>query len=455
MAEPLSILAVDDEKYITESIRDYFDPDYRISVCTDPEKALEMCRTRHFDILLADHRMPGLSGFELLLEAQKIKAYTCGIMLTAYADKDLLVKMINQKLIQFILEKPLDMDVLSSTFLQAGEYIRSLQDGAATAGTVLLGLDGDLAGIAAIVERAAPTDENILLTGETGTGKEVIARKIHADSRRGNGPFVKINCAAIPEHLLESELFGYERGAFTGAHSGKAGKIETAEKGTLFLDEIGEMRNDLQSKLLTVLQDRKIERLGSNTSKTVDFRLITATNRDISRLIGERIFRDDLYYRLNTVHIHLPALRERKNDILQLARALIVRFGREFDRPRLRLDREAEEIIRNAPWPGNIRELENALKRAVILLPKECTVIGADSFLFLNPGKPTFADRSPGHVVASLTDYVEKREIAFQEIEGLVLDELLERYDHDISGIVKAAAIPRDRLYRRLSRRAE
>lgn len=462
MKSDLTILAVDDEPFIIESIEDYFEGEYVIEGFSDPRKALEVCQVRHFDVLLADYRMPHLSGFELLLEAKKRKAYSCGIMLTAYADKDLLVQIINQNLIQFILEKPLDMNILSTTFQEAEVYIRDLRALHLGGGYTrpIIGLDGDLSKVYQVLKKAASTQENILITGETGTGKEVLARKIHQESKRSKGPFVKINCAAIPDHLLESELFGYARGAFTGAIATKIGKIETADRGTLFLDEISELKPEIQSKLLSVLQDRKVERVGSNIPIPVDFRLISATNRNLEGLVQNGMFRDDLYYRLNTIPLHLPPLRERRADILRICETFLREFGLEFDRPGLRLSREGETLILGYPWPGNIRELENVLKRAIVLLPPGKRVLDRDAFSFLANymTAPLKALENPngfidtGIVISQLTDLVEHRLLSFPDIEERVIAELFRRYQGNIPAIVRATSISRDRLYRRKHR---
>ena len=466
MKSDLTILAVDDEPFIIESIQEYFEGEYHIEGFSDPRKALEVCQEGRFDVLLADYRMPHLSGFELLLEAKKRKAYSCGILLTAYADKELLVQVINQNLIQFILEKPLDMNILSTTFREAELYIQDLRSLRLGGGCTrqIIGLDGDLAGVYQVMKKIATTQENILITGETGTGKEVIARRIHQESKRSGGPFVKINCAAIPDHLLESELFGYTRGAFTGALATKIGKIETADKGTLFLDEISEMKPEMQVKLLAVLQDRKVERIGSNLSIPVDFRLITATNRNLERLVQKGVFREDLYYRVNTVHIQLPPLRERRVDILRICETFLREFGVEFDRPGLRFSREAEALILGYPWPGNIRELENVLKRGIVLLPPGKQVLDEDSFSFLvnYTGSPSTVPleahdnykslTNPEAIVSQLVDLVEQKLLSFPDIEDRVMEELFRRYQGNIPAIVRATSIPRDRLYRRKHR---
>lgn len=445
--DKLSLFAVDDEPYILDSIYDYFNTEYHITLFSNPAQALRACGEKGCDILLADHRMPEISGFELLLEAKKLQAYICGIMLTAYADKELLVRVINNNLVHFVLEKPLDLEVLSGTLRLASECVR---DSLETEGQ-LIGFNGDLFNISQTIRLSAPTGENILLTGETGTGKEIIARRIHSESTRNAGPFVKINCAAIPEHLLESELFGYVKGAFTGANTPRTGRIETADKGTLFLDEIAEMRQDLQSKLLTVLQDKQVEPLGSNIRRPVDFRLITATNKDLAALVRERLFREDLYYRLNTVHIHLPPLRERRRDLALLCGHLLRKFSRDFGRPDLKIDEEAEGILRDYPWPGNIRELENALKRAVILLPPEKTALTRESLSFLAAPK-NMHQSPPEHIISTLADLVEKRKISLTDIEERVMAELFRRFEGNIPKIVKKTGIPRDRLYRRKDR---
>ncbi|MBN2875017.1 MAG: sigma-54-dependent Fis family transcriptional regulator [Spirochaetales bacterium] len=375
----ITVLCVDDEQYIVDSIRDFISGEYACTACTDPVQSLEYLRQTPVDILVVDYRMAGISGLDLLREARKLDAYMVGILLTAYADKNLLANVLNDSLVYKALEKPLDLQRLKFELDESARQIRDKREnqeklrdiyrflsGAGDDGFGFIGKDGDLADLWRTVERIAPTDENVLVTGETGTGKDVIARQLHAMSTRADKPFIKINCGAIPAPLIESELFGHEKGAFSGADRRKFGKIELAHRGTLFLDEVGELPVDLQTRLLHVVEDKVVERVGGTQPIRVDFRLVSATNRALETA-GAEEFRRDLFYRIATVHLKLPDLASRQRDLPVHILSLVERNARLFGKIATRVSPDAMRLLCSYSWPGNIRELDNVIKRALLM----------------------------------------------------------------------------------------
>jgi len=325
-----SIAVIDDEPAILFTIEKSLS-EYRVDTFSDAKAGLEKILASPYDIIIIDYKMPGISGIEFLKTIKSRGITYFGIMITAYAEKNLLENLINDSLISKILEKPLTVKLikeivreavveLDKKFKQQADRERLVMENKMLkAGRKIIGLDGGLKQVSEQVKAIATHPIDVLITGETGTGKEVITDLLHhLWVKEKEAPCIKINCAAIPEQLLEGELFGYKKGAFTGAERDKPGKIELAHRGTLLLDEIGEMRPNLQAKLLRVLQEKKIESLGSNTVVDVDFNLICTTNRDLIQACRKKSFRSDLYYRISTFHISLPALRDRKEDIPEL-----------------------------------------------------------------------------------------------------------------------------------------
>ena len=333
------------------------------------ERALELLPAGKFSMMISDVRMPGLTGLETLQRARKIFPTLPVLLVTAYADIRDAVEAMRDGALNY-LAKPIDLDELLATVRAA--------TGLAPAASLKLGAEKKLpANIVAQsplttalfqdIALIAPSETRVLITGESGTGKEVVADTIHAWSVRANGPLIKINCAAIPENLLESELFGHERGAFTGASAMRIGRFEEADGGTVFLDEITEMSPGLQAKLLRVTQDGKFQRIGSNREIRTNARILAASNRDLEAEVKAGRFREDLFYRLNVVELNLPPLRERREDILPLANL----FTAEFARNRARLAEATVNCLQNYAWPGNVRELRNAIERAVLLSQSE------------------------------------------------------------------------------------
>jgi len=379
-----SILLVDDER----SIRNFLDfalseEGHVTAEAPDALSALTLLRERSFDLVITDLRMPGaLGGMDLLRSIQSDQPDVEVIVLTAHGTVDSAVEAMKLGAFDYLqkpLSSPAELRMLVSRALEH-RRLRTMREVVAREREALPTLtwgDPVMSSVVRAIERVAPTHATVLLLGESGTGKEVAARTIHRESRRSEGPFVAINCAAISEHLMESEIFGHERGAFTGATASRRGRLELADGGTLFLDEISELKFDLQAKLLRVLQERTFERLGSSRTIGADVRWIAATNKDLLAMVRAGTFREDLYHRLAVFPISLPPLRERREDIVPLAQTLLARISADLGRPLLRLEPDAIKRIAGAAWPGNVRELANALERAAILSEGEI-VRGAD-----------------------------------------------------------------------------
>jgi two-component system response regulator HydG len=326
-----------------------------------------------YDVVVTDLRLPGADGVEVLRAARSRDARTAVILMTAYGTIETAVEAMKLGAFDF-LQKPFELESLELRVERAVGHARLVSEVETLREERVRELAGELVGespaIRAAVElatRVAPTRSTVLLTGETGTGKELIAGLIHAGSPRARRPFVKVNCAALPETLLESELFGHERGAFTGADRQRAGRFEQADGGTLFLDEVGDMTPATQVKLLRVLQDGEFQRVGGTRPQRCDVRIIAATNHDLEQRVREGRFREDLYFRLHVIRVHMPPLRERGGDAVTLACHFLAQFARELGRPGARLSEAALARIRAHPWPGNVRELRNAVERAVLL----------------------------------------------------------------------------------------
>ncbi len=455
----ISILCVDDEKVIGDSIRDYLSSEYECIAFDDPSKALEHLRENAVDVLITDQRMPGISGLDLLKEARTLNAYETGVLLTAYADKDLLKSVLNNGLVEIALEKPLDLELLkirletlAGKIRRRREYREKLKEiykllaADDENGFRFIGKEGDLAGLWKQVEAAAPTDENILITGETGTGKDVLAKQVHALSGRRGGPFVKINCGAIPASLLESELFGHEKGSFSGADRRKFGKIELADGGTLFLDEIGELPVELQSKLLHVVEDKALERVGGTEKIRVDFRLISATNKDLANFSADD-FRRDLFYRISTVHLHLPELASRNADLPLHIVSIIGKNAKLFGKKSTEISPEAMDLLCSHSWPGNIRELDNVLKRVIMMKDtEEAELFPADFRQFL-VGEVGNKDTFEAALMQTAREMLAGG-TSLQEVEQTLLGYLVELCGGKIMEASRKTGIPKDRFYR-------
>ena len=373
-----TLLLVDDDPEIRDQMKWALASDYELLEASDRPSALSIVRQAMAQIILLDLGLPpdtdGASeGLAVLSETLQIDPLAKVIVLTGNSDRSKAIAAIESGAYDFI-EKPVQLDVLR-VVLQRANYLSNLEREKLalqkqSGENQLEGLVGDspqLENVVRMVRRVGPLDVPVLITGESGTGKELVARAIHGQSPRSSGAFVAINCGAIPETLLESELFGYEKGAFTGAVQQRKGRIESAQGGTLFLDEIGDIPLGLQVKLLRFLQDHKIQRLGGKEAITVDARILAATNIDLQKAISEGRFRDDLYFRLCVVNIAIPPLRERGPDVILLARTFLLRFSGELKKPIKGFTSQAVEAVTSHSWPGNVRELENRVKRAVVM----------------------------------------------------------------------------------------
>ncbi len=369
------VLIVDDEQSMRRIVKANLRQGSHISVeASSPSEAIALLLKEDFDVVLTDQKMAGGSGLDVLRAVQENDATTSVIFLTAVGTLELAVESMRQGAFDF-LTKPYVLDVMLATINRACERTALLRENAVLRTTVrkLEGADeiiGESKGIRAVremISRVAGANSTVLITGETGTGKELVARAIHRNSPRANRPFIAINCAAVTETLLESELFGHERGAFTGADKARSGLFEAAHEGTLFLDEVAEMSPAAQAKLLRVVANGEIQRVGSATLRKVDVRVLAATHRDLQARVHAGQFREDLFYRLAVVPIQLPPLRERKDDIEPLCTMLCARIANEMKVPSKDLSQEALAKLRNYAFPGNIRELANLLERALIL----------------------------------------------------------------------------------------
>ena len=410
------VLVVDDERRMRRVLQILLEQMGVESVAAENGgEALELFAAEKFDLVLTDLKMPGMSGVELLERVRGLDPDVPVIVLTAHGTVQTAVAAMKQGAFDYIL-KPFDVQAIELIIRNALELHRyrtenrflKAQVAVLPAFENLIGTSVAMQAIYDLIRQVAPAKTAVLITGETGTGKELVARAIHNLSPRREQLFVPLNCAAIPADLLESELFGHVRGAFTGAQAERTGKFELADGGTLFLDEIGDMAYPLQAKLLRVLQEGVIERIGSNKPMTIDVRVVSSTNRDLAAGIRDGKFREDLYYRLNVFHIHLPALRERREDIRTLASFFLDKFAHEMAKAPLSLSAAAFPVLAQYAWPGNVRELQNVMERAAVLAADP--EIDADVFRVLLPQAPSVQPAEATSDVLQLEPAVEELE---------------------------------------------
>jgi DNA-binding NtrC family response regulator len=370
-----NILIVEDEPRMRRLLELSLGEDgHNVQTVQDAETGLKYFQRETFDLIVTDLKLPGMSGLEFLQEAKRWNASVPVVVMTAYGTVETAVEAMKAGASDYVL-KPFSMAELRLVISKeldvqrVREENRSLREalGKRYQYQNIVARSAKMQEVLALIERVAPTNSTVLLGGESGVGKDLIARAIHQNSRRSSGPFIKINSTAIPDNLFESELFGYEKGAFTGANSSKPGKFELADKGSLFLDEIGDVPAPIQVKLLRVLQEREFERLGGTKTLKVDVRLIAATNKDLRAALEQGTFREDLYYRLNVVPIDIPPLREHKEDIPDLVNHFLLRFAQSNGKQVREITPEALKILMDYHWPGNVRQLENTIERAVAL----------------------------------------------------------------------------------------
>ena len=373
--QKLRVLFVDDEPAIRDVMKiELPRMGHDVVMCEDGYAAIKALEKQPFDVAIVDLRMPGLSGWDVIDHIKKVSPETEVIISTGHGDMDAAIQGIRLRAYDF-LRKPWKMVEISASLNRVAEK-RTLTNKTIALESRLKAVEGspDLIGhsppmlrVKKLCEKIAPTDSSVLIQGETGTGKELVARRIHDLSPRAHMPFVPVNCGALAEHLVESELFGHGKGAYTGAEKSRKGLIEVANGGTLFLDEFGELDKSMQVKLLRFLESGEVRRVGENEAFHVDVRVVCATNRNIQKMVAEGLFREDLYFRINTFEIPLPPLRERKDDIPELARTLIARYLKRRDIPESILSADSIAILKQHDWPGNVRELANALERALIM----------------------------------------------------------------------------------------
>ncbi len=368
------LLVVDDVPQVKDLLVEALKTEFDVTATGSPDEALELVKNNNFDLLITDMAMPGLSGEDLIREVRRLGKEMEIIIITAYGSIEKATRLMRMGVYDYI-EKPFTIDKIRHTIAQAFKFSDLKKENKTLQRKMLyyekvhalIGTSKPMQDVREKIKLIAPTRATVLITGESGTGKEVIAREIHKLSERRDKPFIKINCASIPETLLESELFGHEKGAFTGALRTVPGKFELANTGTILLDEIGEMSGTIQAKLLRVLQEGEFDRVGGTKPIKVDVRIIATTNRNLRKEIAKGNFRDDLFYRLNVVPLEVPPLRDRREDIPLLVKHFIEVFSRENGRDPVKLSNKAMERLMHAYWRGNVRELENIIERAIIL----------------------------------------------------------------------------------------
>lgn len=371
MSEPRLLLIEDDRRSAQSLERVLRAKGYAVTLADRGDDGLQRAKAEEFDVVVTDLRMPGMGGLELVRELHAAKPRLPIVLMTAFGTTETAIEATKHGAFEYLL-KPFEMPELLEVVARAASSARLMTEPVevgeeTTIGQAIIGRSRAMQMIYKEIGRVAGTAATVLIRGETGTGKELVARAIYQHGERAAKPFIAVNCAAIPETLLESELFGHERGAFTGADQRRIGRFEQAHQGTLFLDEIGDMSPFTQAKLLRVLQDKVIQRVGGKESISVDVRIIAATHRDLEKLIAEKQFREDLYYRLNSVVIRLPPLRERVEDLPDLAGYFTRRFSRELNLAAVPLQPEAMAWLSEQPWPGNVRQLENVIRQALLI----------------------------------------------------------------------------------------
>lgn len=445
------VLVVDDERRVRESVRAILeDEGYSVLEAGDGETALNLVAEDRPDAVLLDVWMPGIDGIETLKGIKQQDPDLPVVIMSGHGNIETAVNATKLGAYDF-LEKPLSLDRLNLVLRNAlsqrelVEENRALRDSYRTAGS-LVGHSESMKEILGQVRIVAPTHASVLITGENGTGKELLAREVHALSRRSKGPFVAVNCAAIPDNLIESELFGYERGAFTGATSRKKGRFDLAHRGTLLLDEIGDMSLATQAKILRVLEDQVFQRVGGNRDIEVDVRVIAATNKDLALEIEEGRFREDLFFRLNVFPFHIPPIRERKEDIPPLLATFVQEFGNSYSKPDLVFSAEAVQVMTAYPWPGNIRELRNVVERMIILASGQ--VVDVDLVPeSIRKGKPAApSGEMEGSSKSEGMDYRKAKETFEREF----LLKSLERNHWNVSRTSVEVGLERSNLHRKI-----
>ncbi|HPX05545.1 MAG TPA: sigma-54 dependent transcriptional regulator [Tenuifilaceae bacterium] len=439
MARKVSILIVDDEDSVRDSLYNWFIEDgYRVECAEDAKKALSILETEEFDIVLADIKMPGMDGLEMLKRIKAIRKDSIVIIMTAFATVNTAVQALKDGAYDYV-TKPFDPDDLSHLIRNASKQILLSEENEKLKEKVvslenmedLIGQSEAMQQVLREIESVSQSNASVIITGESGTGKELVARAIHANSPRRFFPMVCVHCGALSESLLESELFGHEKGAFTGAVYNRKGRFEMADSGTIFLDEIATISSKMQVELLRVLETRSFVRVGGHKEITSDFRVICATNRNLKQMVDSGEFREDLYYRLNVVNITVPPLRERTDDIPLLVNHFIKKFCVAMNKPLVTIDNAALKVLEEYSFPGNIRELENMIERAI--------VVGNGKKISVKDLPVT--EGVAGNTFESLTD-LEKNHIT----------QILNKYSWNISAAAKALQVDRVTLYNKIKK---
>ncbi|MBM4294394.1 MAG: sigma-54-dependent Fis family transcriptional regulator [Deltaproteobacteria bacterium] len=448
---PATILVVDDEPQILQVISGILlDEGFEVLTAGDGEMAVRMAAAQPPDLVLLDIALPGMDGLEVLKDLKDKHPSLPVVMVSAYGSVENAVKATRLGAYDFI-EKPPHADKILLTvrngleMARLAEENRRLRQQAAPAREII----GDSEPIQRLREqlrRVAPTNASVLITGENGSGKELVARALHFLSRRAHKPFVEVNCAAIPEDLIESELFGHEKGAFTGASQQRRGKFDLAHEGTLFLDEIGDMSLKTQSKILRILEEQRFERVGGSRPIQVDVRVVAATNKNLEEEIAKGAFREDLYHRINVIPLQVPPLRERQEDIPLLARRFLQELARESDGPAKELTTGALEALTQLPWPGNVRELKNFIWRLAILSPGEIVDMEALVQAGLQEPEMSLAE------VNDLDSLIQERDFrqARARFEKEYLRRKLAEFNGNVGAVAAAVGLERSHLYRKL-----
>ncbi len=445
------ILVIDDEAAIRDSLRMILEYEgYEVLQAATGDEGVKLVEREAPDLVFLDIKMPGMDGLEVLQKLRHLVETTPIVVVSGHATITTAVEATRLGAFDFI-EKPLATDRIMVTVRNAVDSRRLRSENKtyrrdAEKRYQIVGDSSSLAVVRASIQKAAPTNATVLVWGESGVGKELVARSIHRESLRRDGPFVQVNCAAIPDELIESELFGHEKGSFTGASDRQIGKFEQADKGTIFLDEVGDMSLKTQAKVLRVLQEQELERLGSNRVLKVDVRVIAATNKNLEEEIDKGQFREDLFYRLNVVPIHVPALRERRDDIPSLVRHFADLFARDNNFKRKTFTSAAMERLRQMHWRGNIRELRNFVERLMIMSPNEAidaTDIPESGVVRQEPSAAAASAAAPWMHAATLQEFKSESERAY-------LVARLRENGWNISKTAEVIDTPRSNLYKKL-----
>ncbi len=446
MSKRTTILVVDDESIVRESLRDWLSSiGYEVEVAASGAEALQLIKEKKIKIMLTDLLMPGMDGIELMKEARKIEPTMSAVIITAHGTIQTAITAIREGAHDYI-EKPFCLEKVEHLVENLVERQALIEENISLRQKIedrfqfegIIGKSPKMLKIFELIKTVAPTTATVLINGDTGTGKEIVARAIHHQSQRRNNSFIATSCAALPESLLESELFGHEKGSFTGAVERKKGKFEAADKGTLFLDEIGEINANTQVHLLRALEEKTITRVGGNEEINVDVRVIAATNKNLKTMVSQGQFREDLYYRLNVVTIDLPPLKDRNEDILPLAEHFLKKYAKDNKKSIKGFSPEVVEFMLNYSWPGNVRELENMVERGVILSKDENITLAELPHDIIHPSSTdgkTIEDMEKKHIINVLeqTKGNITRAAKILGIQRMTLYNKLKKYNYDVN----------------------